>query len=347
MKHIWKTILSVILSLLFIYLLYYILKKIGLFEIITIIRTIKIHYLLLSVILVFASYMIWAKKWNMLLKSIGDIHSENVFLTLLASSFAYSTAPSARLGGEPLRVYYVSKLMKKSKTEVLATVLFDRDTETLSTNFLYIISIIIIIFIERIPFKYMWIMLLFLIISISWIIFRLRYFKVIDFSKFKFVKKILQIIYAIRYKKEFQHFSSYQHYISEKVQKYNALYFKFNQDKGIMNDQIMHGILKFVLLSFSVFLLFLSTDTYVSFIAILAIQTISLVISSISFIPGGIGIMEALMIALYYGLGINLTIAASVALLYRAINYFFSFVIGTLCIYYLDKKTRTHKKKIF
>ena len=74
----------------------------------------------------------------------------------------------------------------------------------------------------------------------------------------------------------------------------------------------------------------------VSFLAVIIVVTLSLLIGSIIFVPGGIGLIETVMISLYFSFGIGSSIAATVAVVDRFIFYFFSLFVGGLCLAYLN-----------
>jgi uncharacterized membrane protein YbhN (UPF0104 family) len=57
------------------------------------------------------------------------------------------------------------------------------------------------------------------------------------------------------------------------------------------------------------------------------------------FIPGGIGVVEGTMVALYDGLGVPDSISVVVVLAYRLLSFWLPLVIGFLLIGYLEKES--------
>lgn len=86
------------------------------------------------------------------------------------------------------------------------------------------------------------------------------------------------------------------------------------------------------------FFLFIALNHKINFIAIIVVVTLSTLLGSISPVPGGVGIIEAIMISLYLTFGINSGIAATVAVLDRLIYYFYSLLIGGISLFYLNTK---------
>lgn len=341
-----KVILSILLSLFFIYILFIILKKIGLFSILEVLRTVNWLYFAISFILVFLSYLIWAKKWQLLIHSLSEINLTKTLVMLFASSFAYATTPGPRLGGEPVRTYYLSKFIRHSKTECFATIHFDRSTETIGLQFLFIFSYLFLIIIEHLNNYARNMLAPIFIFTVIMLTIRMKFMKKpANIEDHSLVKIILQIIYKTskRIKNKFQYFPSYHLFVKDRINRYKKLYFRFNENKDILNSQIMLGLMKWALTNLSIYMLFLSTGTRAPLLSIIIVQSISVAVASFLFIPGGIGIMESVMIGLYFALGINVSIAATVALLHRAITYFYSIPLGLYSIYILNKKFSTKK----
>ena len=86
------------------------------------------------------------------------------------------------------------------------------------------------------------------------------------------------------------------------------------------------------------FFLFKAFGYNISFIALIVVITLSILLGSLFPLPGGIGIIETIMISLYLSFGINSGIAATVAVIDRFIFYFFSLLIGGISLAYLNIK---------
>ena len=57
------------------------------------------------------------------------------------------------------------------------------------------------------------------------------------------------------------------------------------------------------------------------------------------FIPGGLGVVEGTMVALYDGLGVPDSISVVVVLAYRLLSFWLPLMIGFLLVGYLEKNT--------
>jgi hypothetical protein len=339
-----KIAASILLSIIFIYILIEILESIGFFRIIEVIREVNWVLFIISLLLVFVSYLIWARKWNLLINSMQKLPLLRVLQILFASSFVYATTPGNRIGGEPVRSYYLSKFIKKTKTESFATVIFERSSDSLGLQFMVIFSIIFLMFSSSLTPGFRKLLLALFIVTTFLIVFRLKLIKRIGgLTDFAIIRYITKYIYNFGFwlKKRFEHHSSFHLFVKDRIDRYLDVFFKFNDDKKVFETQMLLGIIRWIFLYFSVYLLFIATGTYVHFLSILIIQTIAMFLGDLSLIPGGIGIQESLMIGLYFTLGIPANISATVALMSRGITYFYSLFLGLICIFILNKKIET------
>jgi hypothetical protein len=236
-------------------------------------------------------------------------------------------------------------MIKKTKSEVFASVFFDRSTNNIALQILAVFSIIFIIIFQELSTGIIKKLVALLIILIVWLVIRLNYWKKVNMSNKKFIKGLIKITYYIssKIKQKFQYDSAFQLYVNDRLERYSNVFFKFNNDKRVFRAQIFYGLFFWILLHLSTYFLFKSTGTNVSLLSVIIVQTIALAIGAISFFPGGIGITESVMIGLYYSMGILPSIAATVAFLNRIISYFYEIVIGPIFIYILNK--RYSKKK--
>ncbi len=343
-----RVLIGSLISIIFIFILYKVLDFIGFFNILAVINSVNWFLFLAAVVSYFLSYYTWTIKWKELVSSIGKISKKKIMLILFSSSFFYSTTPGPRIGGEPVRLFYTSKIIRKTKSEVLATILFDRSTSTIAIQLLSIFSILFILGFSDLPQSAKNILMLTLFFIMTYIVFRIKYYKKPEkIAEIKFIKWAMKTFYKIsptmRYR--FKNQSGYVLYVKDRIKRYNDLFFKFNNNKKLRKRQIFLSMFRWLLTILSVYLLFISTGTFINPLAILIVQVISMIIGSLSFIPGGIGVQESVMIALYFAFGIDTSIAATVAILSRVITYFYSLFVGPACLIYLSKTTKKKKKK--
>ncbi len=341
MKKSIKNSIKFIILLILLITLFFILKQIGFQQIYSNYKQSNNTYLALAVLSAFFLFLTWNLKWFLLLKEMAHVKFHHALIILFAGSFINSTTPGARVGGEPLRAYYLSKIYKIEKTRFFATTVVDKVANTVAFSLLSIFSILfVILFVDistKIKIMLEVILLLILVLILSAIvlkkklIFRKRYatkilFAIYNFFLFKFIRN---------------KFSTYKKFESYFVEKFENI---INTSKRLLYEKKTFKntlILSFVMWFFNylgTYFLFKAFSYEISFIAIIIVVTLSLLIGSIIAVPGGIGLIETVMISLYLSFGINSSIAATVAVLDRFIFYFFSLLIGGLCLLYLNFK---------
>lgn len=88
----------------------------------------------------------------------------------------------------------------------------------------------------------------------------------------------------------------------------------------------------------TLFLIFVAADHTVSAGVLLAGYALPVLLGRISILPGGLGIIEATMIALYSGLGVPATVAILVVLSYRLLSFWIPTMIGFPLVAYLQHR---------
>ena len=88
-------------------------------------------------------------------------------------------------------------------------------------------------------------------------------------------------------------------------------------------------------LLFVSYFLFLALGVEISIFIVFAVVFIGQIVADFSPIPGGIGLTESTSFLIYSLLGVAPEIALIVALFERIIYYFYTLVIGGLCLVYL------------
>ena len=82
--------------------------------------------------------------------------------------------------------------------------------------------------------------------------------------------------------------------------------------------------------------LFVAAGHPVSLGILLAGYGLPLLLGRVSFLPGGVGIVEGTMAALYNGLGVPNAVTVVVILAYRLISFWLPMLVGLPCVLYLQ-----------
>ena len=341
MKKNIKRLIKSILFIIILVALLFILKQIGFQKIYNNLKIAKIHYLILAFSSTLILFLSWNLKWFLLVKEMSKAKFHHCLVILMAGSFINSTTPGARVGGEPLRAYYLSKTYNVEKSKFFATTVIDKVANTLAFTILSIFSILFVILFVDINLKIKIILEIILFFIVIFILAAIILKKKIIFRKRFFTKLLIAIynFYLFKFiRKKFHSFKKFEQYFIEKIENIINTSKRLLYEKKTFKNSILISFCMWFFNYLGTYFLFKAFSYDISFIAIIIVVTLSLLLGSILVIPGGIGVIETIMISLYISFGINPSIAATVAVIDRFIFYFFSLFVGGICLVYLNLK---------
>lgn len=341
MKKNVKRALKVVLFLAIFVVLYFILRKIGFSSIYSNLLIADKKYIALAFLAGFASFLVWNLKWYLLVKEVTQAKFWHVFLVLMAGSFVNTTTPGARVGGEPLRAYYLSKKYKLEKSKFFATIITDKAVNTIAFGVLSIFSILFVILFVKVDVKIKIILEILLLI-----LFILVVAGIILRHKMEFKRKYIEIMAKKIYyfplfkavRKRFATYKGFEGYIIKKVNNTVKVLKKTLKQKKMLVKDAGFAFLRWVFVYLGTFFLFKAFGYDISFIPIVVVVTLSIFVGSLMAVPGGMGFIETIMISLYLAFGISSGIAAAVAVIDRFIFYFYSLLVGGVCLAYLSMR---------
>jgi len=324
--------------------LFFILRKIGFSSIYSNLLSADKTYLLLSFLSALALFLAWNLKWKKLVDEVKPVKFWKLLPVLMAGSFVNTTTPGARVGGEPVRAYYLSKEHKIGKSRFFATTVVDKVSNSIVFAALSAASILFVVLFVKIDTSIKIILetvlaVMFLAVAAG-ILLRRR----IKFKR-KYIKKSLEGIYyfflfnALR--KKFNTYKKFEEYIIKKANSIINTTKKILTKTKLLNNSILLALTMWGFNYLGTFFLFKAFGYNANFLAVAIVVTLSILIGSIFALPGGIGLIETLMISLYLAFGINSSVAATVAVIDRFIFYFYSLFAGGICFAYLSIK---HKR---
>lgn len=334
-----KKALKVLIFLAVFVVLYFILRKIGFANIYNNLLIADKKYLLLSFLSAFAVFLTWNFKWYLLVKEIVEVKFHQLFMILMASSFVNTTTPGARVGGEPLRAYYLSKQYKIEKAKFFATALIDKAINTIAFAVLSVFSILFVILFMDIDAKIRLFLEIMLVVLFLLIVTGIALRRKMVFKR-KYITDILKKIYYFSLfktvRKKFLSYKKFENYIIRKLNNVINTLKRILKQKKVFKKDLALAFVRWFFNYLATYFLFRAFGYDVSFIAVIIVVTLSILIGSMLVLPGGMGIIETIMISLYLSFGINPGVAATVAVIDRFIFYFYSLFIGGICLAYLN-----------
>ncbi len=298
-----------------------------------ILENINFFYLILYFILSLSFFIFSTLRWQVI---VNAYKSKNIsFFKLLKQTFAgyslsYAT-PSARLGGEPLRVYMLNKECGVSLKNASSSVIMDKFVELAGTVFLGILGLIIIVLmIPAVSFLFNLILVFVLLIAII-------------FLSFIYHRTIIGK----------GSFSSFFNLFNFKSKKYNKfVQFVFVVERK-MEDFFKHHKMRFFIafLLYFIYFIFLIIEIKVLFLSfgvdasILTVFITIIVLGIVNFIPvpGGLGFLEAGQASLFKILQGEGEVGMALSLLLRLRALFFVAIGFSIVSHFSGKQI---KKKI-
>lgn len=336
-----KRLLKFVLFLAILIVLYFVLRKIGFSNIYSNLLAAEKIYLLLAFLSTLAAFLVWNLKWYLVTRQITKVNFWHLFLVSMAGSFVNTTTPGARVGGEPLKAYYLSRKYKLEKSKFFATAIADKAVNTIAFIVLSVLSILFVIFFVNISTK---IKILLEIVLV--VLFALAVAGIILKQKARLKREYLTIIARKIYyfplfkalRKKFATYKHFERYVIKKLNNIVNVLKRTLQNRKVLSKDILLAFARWVFIYFASFFLFKSFGYDISFFAIVVVITLSIFVGSMMLVPGGMGFIETIMISLYIAFGIDSGVAATVAVIDRFIFYFYSLVIGGICLAYLSIK---------
>ncbi len=331
---------SFLLILLIVALLIYVVKDINFLELYALFKKINLFYLGLAFLTCFWGFLLWNFRLRYVLKSLTEVNYWFLFKVLLAGTFVSVITPGAKFGGEPIKAYFLSKEYKKPKSRFLGSIFADKSLNLIVFFMFLIFSIMFVLVFVNIPQNLKLILegtLIFIFLLIA-VIVCLAYRKArID------PKQFLRKFYRIKkIKKHFKNVKEFDNYTHTRVRNFVNAFKKVFVSKRKFWFSISISLAYWMTVYLVSYFLFLAFGFKINFLFVIIVVTLGHLIGDVSPIPGGIGLMEGTMFLLYFALGVELELAAIVALLSRMIFYFYSLFIGGILLIYL--KIRLSRK---
>jgi uncharacterized protein (TIRG00374 family) len=321
-----------LLSLIVIGLLVYLLKDLDFLKIWDLLREIKLSLFFVAIVLIGLMFVVLHLRFTGSLKGVlKKSNSFYLFVVLMAGVFMNTITPGSNVGGEPVRSYYLKKKYKSSQTKFLGAILADKSFNVFVFGLFLIFSVLFVFVFMKIPLglKFVLEILVILFFAIVLIVFLAYKSKENKTKVYRFLYKLTVI------NKKHRSFASFEEYVDKRLS-YFVRSFKrifFNKKKFVKNALL--SVIIWILIYLASYYLFLAFNQKINFLYVIAVVTLSYLVGDVSPVPGGVGIVESIMVLLYSTMNISVELAVSVTLLSRAIYYFYALIIGGLSLLYL------------
>lgn len=330
-----KTALKVLAVVAVVGLLYLLVRRVGVANILRAVRESDKECIRSAVLLQFTVFVLWCFRWLHIMRPKGRQNMATVFPIYMAGVFFNVLTPGARVGGEPVRAYYMSRAFGGEKTAYLGTILADKVVYGTVFFCFLVASVFFVVAFVPIALFYKAAMAgivgLVLLAVLSGFLLREQIG-----VRSRLLGRLLPTIYNGRLLKFLrERFHTYEHFEEYAIQKLENLVAPFSRAAGSPKSlALIIGIsaVSWLLVCLAHLVLFHGFGADIGFLRVLVIVTISTFFGDISMSPGGAGFMEAAMLGLCAAFGVEQSTAAAVTFLSRGIFYGIGLGLGGLSL---------------
>ncbi|ASJ11370.1 flippase-like domain-containing protein [Thermococcus thioreducens] len=314
----------------------------GIEEVIAILRNARADYFLLAVLVYIAAVIIWALRWRVLLNSLGiGVPFRTILGALFAGIFVNNVTPGARGGGEPVRMYYISKHTKEPYGNVFATIMLDR--------ILDVIPVVVMLFLATVYVYHLGSFTLTITVFVLDLAFAALTLATVGIllSERK-TKGMLYWVYRqfgrIMPKKAAKYEEKFVHAVEVSVPQFQEKFKFLLTHRRAFALSLAYSFAFWFLVLLRSYLIFLSINNPIGILDVMVVQTIGIVVGMMMVLPGGAGIIEAINSAVYVLLGIGKGVAVTATVLERLISYWAPTFTGAIVMAHFGIKVRAERQ---
>jgi len=275
-------------------------------------------------------FLVWGLKWHLLIWGIeASIPFSRTMHILMAGLFVGTATPGATIGGEPFRAYYLAKEGRVKKSEAMATVTADKVGNYIAFSTYIFLGIIMLTSYFQ-GFKFF----LFLILSLLAVLGAYYYYR----KRKPPWMEVLKFFYSPLSRlldRKFGGFENFAQYLQSRAKLFLDTVKVLGRQKRKMAILLLLSYLMWFTSFVKTYLVFVALGVEVDFLLVLAVKALSVFVGLMSFLPGGVGVTEGAMAAMFTTYGMEAQGALAGVLLSRAIYYAFALGIGYLSILWL------------
>ncbi len=284
-------------------------------------------YLSLAVLMYVCGTVAWGLRWHVLMRSLGiDIKFKHTLIALLIGIFVNNMTPGARGGGEPVRMYYVSKKAEHGYGPVFATVMGDRILDFIPIATMMLFSMVWVYEMGQRA-------LTFILLLMNVAIFVGVAFGTAVMLKETWMQKILMWLFRalarILPSKMKKYEERFIRGVEEQVPKFSEGMKLLLKDKKTFTVALFFSFLSWAFVILRVYFIFLSMGTSISAAAVMVVQMVGTAVGLISVIPGGAGLTAAIMSGTYILFGIHKSLAVTASIVDRLISFWIPTFVGS------------------
>jgi glycosyltransferase 2 family protein len=319
-------------------LLYFVVRGIDVRKVWEHVRGANVYFLGIAVVLQVSALLLWAKRWQVLIPRAERPGYFALLPIYLAGFFGNVVTPGARLGGEAVRAWYMSRRFGGEKTRHLGTVLVDKAGAASIFIVLVYIATVLVVTVVNIPWGARIALLIPVLLIPAAITSGVLLREKIRLGRFV-TSRVLPAIYHGRLmefvRRKFPTYNHFQEYMIAKLDNvFDPIRRAVTSPKALTKIVLLGlgGWIATILSEWSLFLALGVFPNELSLLEVFIIICMANVVGDLSITPGGAGFMETAMIYLCAAFGVTPEKAAAVTLISRAIFYLVAGGGGGACV---------------
>ena len=333
-----RTILNVAKALavvLVLGVLYFVLRGIGFRNILDAARGADVRSLVWAGLLFMVVFWLRAFRWHLLMKRQERKGMLYLFPMYMAGVFGNTVTPGARVGGEAVRAYYMSRVFGGEKSAYLGTILADKLGHSAVFLALLLAAGVTVVVLVPTATALKVVLLVVVGLAVAGVVSGLLLRRYVD-PREHLLGRLLPFVYNVPPLGTLRRrFATYEHFEDYIVRKLDNIVTPVAEAAGSPK-----ALTKIILLTCAAWaLFFLAHDMMfrglgapVGYWRVAVIVIIATLAGDVSVSPGGAGFMETAMIGLCTAFGVESDTAAAVTLISRGIYFACALGIGGACM---------------
>ena len=326
---------NALVTLVVVLLLYLVLRRIGMAEILAAMREAPAGAVAAAVLLHAAAFVLSCFRWQQLMHP-AERRSLLFLLPLyMAGVFGNLVTPGARVGGEPIRAYYMGAAFGGERSAHLGTILTDK----LGNGAVFLVFLLLSLgfMVVFVPLTTVFKVLMLAVVAgvplvaLSGFLLR-RHIG----TRSALFRKLLSVLYDGAPLRLVRHrFATYQHFEDYVIRKFDNVLMPIGRAAGsprALAKIVVISVVAWLFYCLAHYVVFRALGSQVDFTQIVIVVTISTFFGDASVSPGGVGFAEGAMIGLCAAFGLDYGVTVAATLISRGIYYVFGLGIGGGCL---------------
>jgi len=333
-----RTIGAVLKALAFVLvlaLLWHIFSRIGFANILEAMRGASRASVVGAAALYLLVFMLWSLRWQQLMRPQARKRLRSLFPITMAGIFGNTITPGARVGGEPVRAYYMSKAFGGQKSSYFGTVLANKLAYGAVFLGFLVASVVFVAVSVPLPLGYRAALgSIFVLVALAVISGFLLKERIVAGAGL--LARLLPRVYnfpLLRFLR--QRFPTYQQFELYCIARLENVWAPISRAAGsprVILKVCSIGVLSWLVFCLAHYVLFRGLGADIGFGRVLVIVTVSTFFGDVSVSPGGAGFTEAVMLAMCAAFRVEHRVAAAAILVSRGLFYAYALGLGGLCL---------------